>query len=187
MRTLMTVFALLFAAQVSGAQAIGVPTTNASTAARCSTLFSATTSVGPKSELASSGITEFPIQWTPRYPKRATPVLSDAQLIEIFKGVEMYSREHGRRALAYMKTLPKHFDSETRAHIWMEMAVFIVAYNRTVFVSDLYVLPGKRFLFRGGLGETLFIDADGTTYRTRTENLYDQKTWVADYSVLAPL
>lgn len=99
----------------------------------------------------------------------------------------MFSREHGRRALAYMKALPKGLDSETRAHIWMEMSVFIVMSNRTAFVSDLYILPGRRYLFRGGLGETLFIDADGTTYRTKTENLYDQKTWVADYSTLAPL
>jgi len=170
LRLLVTVFAVLFVAHASGAQTGGP-----SIAPRCSVLFS------------SSGVTEFPIQWTPSYPKRATPVLSDIQLLEIFKGVEMYSREHGRRALSYMKTLPKHLDSETRAHIWMEMSVFIVLYNRTAFVSDLYMLPGNRYLFRGGLGETLFIDADGTTYRTRTDHLYDQKTWVADYSTLTPI
>ena len=108
------------------------------------------------------------------------PNAAEATLKQIFEGV-FDAGSAGRAALTYMKRLPPDMPGATKAKLWIELVRHINNIEIIIFSSDMFTLPGGRYLFRGGAGESLFIESDGTMYRTRTVPLDRAATWEADY------
>lgn len=111
----------------------------------------------------------------------AVKLLSDFDLRSLFAEIETPGSA-GAAAVNYMRALPPGMGSRDKAQIWFELTRAIVRLKSISFVSVAYALEGGRYLFRGGIGETLFIDADGTLYRTHTVPLVEVQWWFIDYS-----
>lgn len=114
--------------------------------------------------------------------RRIIPLLSRKTLNQILGPKETVSGQYGRTAVRFLADLPPSYTSARKAEIWNELAYYIRHNRGLFFSSEMFKIEGDRFLFRGSLGETLFIDSDGTIYRTKTDSLRDH--WVIDYSIL---
>lgn len=115
------------------------------------------------------------------------PILSKTDLEAIFKDVPRAAPLVGKTAVRHMQTKTAGLDAETKAQIWWELSAYGNRHAGGSFFSDLYVTDDGRFIYRGGAGETLFIDSDGKMYRTLTRPLDNERVWVADYAKMTLL
>ena len=127
-----------------------------------------------------SRVEQWPIARVTKPAIDESPLLDRPSLKQIFEGV-FDAGSAGRAALTYMKRLPPDMPGATKAKLWIELVRHINNIEIIIFSSDMFTLPGGRYLFRGGAGESLFIESDGTMYRTRTVPLDRAATWEADY------
>ncbi|CAN5606296.1 hypothetical protein BH10BDE1_BH10BDE1_21170 [soil metagenome] len=152
---------------------VGAPAKAASQT--CEALFAPLTSV----EL------EIFVDHNPQFLRGA--MLSKSELDLIFKDVPRIGQYVGAAALEYLKTHTLARDSESMAQLWWELSTYAYAYTDGLFFSQLFVTTEGQFIFRGGAGETLFIDNDGKMYRTRTLELHRKRVWIANYAEMKPL
>lgn len=117
-----------------------------------------------------------------RYPQFQSPqILSQKVLWAIFADLSKPG-DLGAAALGYVKTLKGH-TADQMAQIWFELTEEIRRRN-PVFTSYMSQGENHRYLFRGGRGESLFIDSDGVAYRTKTEAFYSGESLQIDYSTM---
>lgn len=121
---------------------------------------------------------------------RSTGFLPQTSLYALVKPIIDDPKNSDPAAMAkittkYFRDNNQSLTATQKAMLWSEITAEIA--KKVAFTSDLYMIAGPRYLFRGGFGYTLFIDKDGTAYRSTIYGLKEGEPFLLKFHKMTPL